>query len=114
MRTMNPLLRASMLTVLLTGLLALPALADTVAVRGATVHTMAGEAIQDGVVVITDGKITAVGPVAFASCAECARATARHSSALRTTELIKRLWACNGCVDHFVGVGCHPTMSTRS
>ena len=32
-----------------------------VAVRGRTVHTMAGPAITDGVVVIQDGKITAVG-----------------------------------------------------
>ena len=33
-----------------------------VAVRGQTVHTMAGPAIRDGVVVIRDGKIVAVGP----------------------------------------------------
>lgn len=32
------------------------------AVRGKTVHTMAGAAITDGIVVVTDGKITAVGP----------------------------------------------------
>ena len=32
------------------------------AVRGATVHTMAGAAIADGVVLIEDGRITAVGP----------------------------------------------------
>ena len=32
------------------------------AVRGKTVYTMAGAAIKDGVVVIRDGKITAVGP----------------------------------------------------
>ncbi len=33
-----------------------------VAVRGKTVYTMAGDAIKDGVVVIRDGKIAAVGP----------------------------------------------------
>jgi imidazolonepropionase-like amidohydrolase len=33
-----------------------------VAVRGGVVHTMAGERIENGVVVITDGKIAAVGP----------------------------------------------------
>lgn len=32
------------------------------AVRGVTIHTMAGEPIQDGVVVISDGTIAAVGP----------------------------------------------------
>jgi imidazolonepropionase-like amidohydrolase len=35
--------------------------ADTLVVRGSTVHTMAGEPIRDGVVVIRDGRITAVG-----------------------------------------------------
>ena len=38
-----------------------PALAQ-VAVRGKTLHTMAGPPITDGVVVIQDGKIIAVGP----------------------------------------------------
>jgi imidazolonepropionase-like amidohydrolase len=38
-----------------------PALAQ-VAVRGETVHTMAGEPIKDGVVLIRDGKIERVGP----------------------------------------------------
>lgn len=33
-----------------------------VAVRGATVHTMAGESLSDAVVVIEDGKISRVGP----------------------------------------------------
>lgn len=32
------------------------------AVRGTRVHTMAGEVLQDGVVVVRDGKIAAVGP----------------------------------------------------
>ncbi|WP_390550484.1 amidohydrolase family protein [Qipengyuania sp. MTN3-11] len=44
--------------------LAVPSLAQDVAVRGGTVHTMAGPAIEDGVVVIRDGKIVAVGPAA--------------------------------------------------
>jgi len=32
------------------------------AVRAGTIHTMAGEAIRDGVVVVVDGRIAAVGP----------------------------------------------------
>lgn len=44
--------------------LAPAALAQDVAIRGETVHTMAGPAITDGVVVIDDGKIVAVGPAA--------------------------------------------------
>lgn len=39
-----------------------PSLAQDIAVRGDVVHTMAGEPIADGVVVIEDGLITAVGP----------------------------------------------------
>ncbi len=38
--------------------------AQDIAVRGDVVHTMAGAAIEDGVVVIEDGKIIAVGPSA--------------------------------------------------
>lgn len=38
--------------------------AETLAVRGATVHTMAGPPLADGVVVIENGKIRAVGPAA--------------------------------------------------
>lgn len=41
---------------------AMPAMAQDVAVRGATVYTMAGEPISDGIVVIEDGVISAVGP----------------------------------------------------
>jgi imidazolonepropionase-like amidohydrolase len=44
--------------------LAPASLAQDVAIRGETVHTMAGPAITDGVVVIDDGKIVAVGPAA--------------------------------------------------
>jgi imidazolonepropionase-like amidohydrolase len=36
----------------------------SLAIRGAVVHTMAGPAITDGVVLIEDGKIKAVGPAA--------------------------------------------------
>ena len=35
-----------------------------IAVRGETIHTAAGAPIRDGVVVLRDGKITAVGPAA--------------------------------------------------
>ena len=45
-------------------LLALPATAQDLAVRGRIVHTVAGDPIQDGVVVVQGGKITAVGPAA--------------------------------------------------
>ena len=38
--------------------------AAQVAIRGETVHTMAGPAISNGIVVIEDGKITQVGPAA--------------------------------------------------
>lgn len=44
--------------------LAPAALAQDVAVRGETVHTMAGDPITNGVIVIEDGVITAVGPAA--------------------------------------------------
>ncbi len=43
---------------------AAPGWAVELAVRGSVVHTMAGEAIQDGVVLIKDGKIVAVGRAA--------------------------------------------------
>ncbi|MDG1051693.1 MAG: amidohydrolase, partial [Planctomycetota bacterium] len=35
-----------------------------VAVRGGVVHTMAGPPIEDGIVLIRDGKIAAIGPAA--------------------------------------------------
>lgn len=44
--------------------LATAAQAQDIAIRGAEVHTMAGPMIPDGVVVIADGKIVAVGPAA--------------------------------------------------
>lgn len=53
------------------GILACLALAGAsvaqVAVRGGTVHTVAGAPIQDGVVIVEDGKITFVGPQASRS-----------------------------------------------
>lgn len=45
-------------------LLCTPLASAQVAVRGQVVHTLAGEPIRDGVVVVTDGKIAAVGPAA--------------------------------------------------
>lgn len=40
------------------------AAAQNVAIQGETVYTMAGEPIADGVVVVRDGKIAAIGPAA--------------------------------------------------
>ena len=37
---------------------------ETLAIRGATIHTMTGPQLADGVVVVADGKIVAVGPAA--------------------------------------------------
>jgi imidazolonepropionase-like amidohydrolase len=48
----------------LVSLLAATAFAEDLAVQGETVHTMAGEAIRDGVVLIKDGKIQSIGPAA--------------------------------------------------
>lgn len=56
-------LRKGLWTVLLLGLLVLPAAAQ-VAVRGEQVYTMAGPPLRDGVVLIRDGKIERVGPAA--------------------------------------------------
>lgn len=50
---------------LLAALLSATAVAPgQIAIRGKTVHTMAGPALRDGVVLIRDGKIAAVGPAA--------------------------------------------------
>ncbi len=51
----------------LVSLLAATAFAEDLAVQGETVHTMAGEAIRDGVVLIKDGKIQSIGPAAIAA-----------------------------------------------
>ena len=37
---------------------------ETLAIHGRIIHTMAGDSIPDGVVVVTDGRIVAVGPAA--------------------------------------------------
>jgi len=50
--------------ILLTALLAAPALPGQLAVRGKKVHTMAGPPIEDGMVLIRDGKVAAVGRAA--------------------------------------------------
>jgi len=47
--------------------------AQDIAVRGELVHTMAGETISDGIVLVQDGKITAVGPAASVSVPEGVR-----------------------------------------
>ncbi len=53
-------MRRALLAVLLIAMLAAPVDAQ-VAIHGATVHTMAGSAISDGVVLIRDGRIERVG-----------------------------------------------------
>ena len=52
---------ASLACCVMVALVACSAASAQVAVRGGTIHTMAGAAIQDGIVVIADGKITAIG-----------------------------------------------------
>ena len=52
-----------------------------VAVRGKTVYTMAGAPIEDGIIVIEDGKITAIGRAGqIAVPAGLPRARSRRSS----------------------------------
>lgn len=58
---MNRMIHNAAILALLAGL-ALPVPAQDVAVRAGTLHTAPGQMIEDGVVVIEDGKITAVGP----------------------------------------------------
>ncbi len=53
--------RFSLLAALLTVAVIAQQAAAQVAVRGKTIHTMAGAPIQDGIVVIQDGKISAIG-----------------------------------------------------
>lgn len=45
----------------------IPLFAQTYAIRGETVHTMSGESIRDGVVLVKDGKIERVGPASRVS-----------------------------------------------
>ena len=55
--------------------------AETIAVRGATVYTMAGPPLTDGIVLIgSDGKITAVG--------ECPEITSNAKSDYNTTAVL--------------------------
>ncbi|MDH3283789.1 MAG: amidohydrolase family protein [Acidobacteriota bacterium] len=62
-RSLAPLLAAGLvIAASSTGSPARAAPGDSLAVRGATVHTAAGPPIEDGVVVVLDGKIHAVGP----------------------------------------------------
>ncbi len=56
-----PRLVAGLLGALLFALLPTSAAIGQIAVRGKTVHTMAGPPISDGIVVIKDGKISAIG-----------------------------------------------------
>jgi imidazolonepropionase-like amidohydrolase len=56
------LLAAAVLVAIVLG--ATPVVRAQVAVRAATVHTMAGPPIQDGVVIVRDGRIAAVGTAA--------------------------------------------------
>lgn len=59
---------------ILISLLALPAAAEDIAVQGDVVHTMAGESIRDGVVLIKDGKIRSVGKASAVKIPAGARA----------------------------------------
>lgn len=54
-------MRRAIVTAAVSALLAAPAAAQTVAVEGGTVHTMAGAPIENGTVLIRDGRIVAVG-----------------------------------------------------
>ncbi len=68
MRRLQRALRTSLAALLLAAalpfLLPSPAAAQTLAVRGGTVHTLTGPPITDGMVLIRDGKIAQVGPAA--------------------------------------------------
>lgn len=54
-------MKRSTMTLAFAALMLAPPAAAQYAVRGAVVHTMEGEPIRDGVVLVTDGKIAAVG-----------------------------------------------------
>ncbi len=63
-RALRTSLAALLLATALPFLLPSPAAAQTLAVRGGTVHTLTGPPITDGMVLIRDGKIAQVGPAA--------------------------------------------------
>jgi len=58
------LLRRASKVCAVAALFTLPLVAQNVAVRGELVHTVSGEPIRNGVVIVRDGKISAVGPAA--------------------------------------------------
>src|SRR5699024_3670637 len=58
---MNQMIRNTAILALL-ALVSLPVLAQDIAVRADKLYTAPGKMIENGVVVITDGKISAVGP----------------------------------------------------
>jgi imidazolonepropionase-like amidohydrolase len=58
------MMRVQLPTLLALTLLCGPAAAQDVAVRGDIVHTMAGDPIRDGIVLVRAGRIEAVGPAA--------------------------------------------------
>ncbi len=62
MKGFNPMCNRILLSVILLLLLTFSNTFGQLAVKGETVHTMAGEAIQNGIVLVSDGQIEAVGP----------------------------------------------------
>lgn len=62
MQSTKSLSKTSLFAAIIVALACVPAAFAQIAVRGETVHTMAGEPITNGVVLINNGKITAVGP----------------------------------------------------
>jgi imidazolonepropionase-like amidohydrolase len=67
MHSRKLLSKMNLLAAFFVALACLPAAFGQIAVRGETVHTMAGEPITNGVVLINNGKITAVGPASTVS-----------------------------------------------
>ena len=58
------------LSFIVAGLASLTTASAQLAVSAETIHTMAGDSIQDGVILLVDGKITQVGPAAEVSIPE--------------------------------------------
>ncbi len=70
--------KTARIALVLLGAAALPALgtsarAQTVAVRGEVVHTLEGPPLEDGIVLVRDGKIAAVGPASAVAVPEGVR-----------------------------------------